>query len=74
MAERCHATKRLHASWRRRCVHVCACVRVGACVFTRVISGLRHLLRIFANALHAYTLYSHENPEFMPCGTISFLF
>ena len=39
----------------------------------RVISGLEHPLRIFPNPLDAYTLYTHQNLEFMSCGTISFV-
>ena len=35
----------------RLCAHVCACVRVCA----RVISGLKHPLRIYANPLYSCT-------------------
>ena len=59
----------------RVCAHVCDCVRVCGpmcvCVCPRVISGLKHPLRIFSSPLDAYTLYTHQNPQFMSFGTTS---
>ena len=50
------------------CLHVCARL------YARVISGLKHPLRIFADPLNAYTLYTHQNPQFMSYGTIYLCF
>ena len=63
MVQRHHVATHVHATWLRMCAylcshvcmrvtvcaHVCTCVRMCARVCERVISGLKHSLRIFAN-------------------------